>query len=206
MNEQLEIKQGELGNEYTDRNVIDWHDRYPAFAEILEGVWTRRVLEVGCNRGHNLKALAELFGPKCTLVGLEPNPDAYGIATRLAPNVTVLYGTIFQLPFPADSFNLVLTAGVLRHVPLVDWKRALGELYRCSSRYLLTIENFDDQETAVPNRGNGTLHWKPDFLGYFQSSFPDLTLLRQGVFPREGSWDGSGWWLLEKAAARKGKG
>jgi len=59
---QLEVWEGEFGKAYTDRNVIDWRTRLPAFQQMLGGLPIKRVLEVGCNRGHNLVCLAELLG------------------------------------------------------------------------------------------------------------------------------------------------
>ena len=62
MTHQLGVWKGEFGKAYTDRNVIDWHTRFPAFQQMLDGLPIKRVLEVGCNRGHNLAALVEVLG------------------------------------------------------------------------------------------------------------------------------------------------
>src|SRR5664280_1025230 len=73
---QLEIWQGEFVKAYTDRNVVDWHSRLPAFKKMLAGLELKRVLEVGCNRGHNLQTLLELLGDGAEIFGVEPNTYA----------------------------------------------------------------------------------------------------------------------------------
>ena len=48
MTDQLEVWQGEFGMAYTDRNVVDWRVRLPAFRQMLDGLSLQRVVEVGC--------------------------------------------------------------------------------------------------------------------------------------------------------------
>ena len=62
MTDQLEVWQGEFGVAYTDRNLVDWRLRLPAFRQMLDGLSLQRIVEVGCNRGHNLVLLTELLG------------------------------------------------------------------------------------------------------------------------------------------------
>jgi len=96
MTRQLEAWQGESGTAYTERNVIDWRIRLPAFRQMLEGLPILRVLEVGCNRGHNLLALAEVVGQvpersgvdshaTSEIVGIDPNRDALEAARAASP-------------------------------------------------------------------------------------------------------------------------
>jgi hypothetical protein len=57
MNRQLDEWRGRFGDEYTDRNVVDWSTRVSLFREMLNGLRLRRILEIGCNRGHTLCVL-----------------------------------------------------------------------------------------------------------------------------------------------------
>src|ERR1700690_2785240 len=54
MRNQLETWEGEFGVAYTDRNVVDPTARIEAFRTMVDGLDIARLLEVGCNRGHNL--------------------------------------------------------------------------------------------------------------------------------------------------------
>jgi pseudaminic acid biosynthesis-associated methylase len=198
---QLKIWEGEFGKDYTDRNVIDPRIRLRAFQKMLEGLPIKRVLEVGCNRGHNLLVFAELLGEDSEVVGVEPNRYALEIARSSSVKVGVLYGHTFDLPFKESYFDLVFTAGVLIHMPLANLSTALNEIYRVSKRYILAIEYFAERETTIHYRGHDDLLWKRNFLEHYQTQFPDLSLLRSGYWGPEDGFDRTHWWLLEKSAA-----
>lgn len=195
---QLKAWEGEHGKAYTNRNVIDWRTRLPAFRTMLEGLSIKRVLEVGCNSGANLIAIAELVEESSEVVGVEPNRYALELARASDPRVEVVNGNVFNLDFEDEHFELVFTAGVLIHIPLADLAAALAELYRVSRRYILAIEYFAVEETAINYRDHDDLLWKRDFLKHYQTQFPDLKLVRTGYWDREDGFDRSHWWLLEK--------
>ena len=90
MTDQLEIWQGEFGVAYTDRNVVDWRVRLPAFQQMLDGLALQRVLKMGCNRGHNLILVTKLLGESCDVLGVEPNRYAIELALQAASKAGVL--------------------------------------------------------------------------------------------------------------------
>jgi hypothetical protein len=98
MTEQLDVWKSDFGKGYTERNQVDWRRRVPAFRAMLGGLPLRHVLEVGCNRGHNLVTLREVLGPDVELTGVEPNEYARQLASE--SGVKAVAGSIFQLPFP----------------------------------------------------------------------------------------------------------
>ena len=195
---QREVWEGEFGNAYTDRNVIDWRMRLPAFRQLLEGLPIRRILEVGCNRGHNLLALTDILGTEAEIVGLEPNHHALEQARAASTQVAALYGYAQDIPFKNEYFDLVFTAGVLIHIPLVDLGAVLVEICRVSRRYVLCIEYFAEEDTAIPYRGHDDLLWKRNFLRHYQVQCPELTLVNSGYWGPEHGFDRVHWWLLEK--------
>jgi pseudaminic acid biosynthesis-associated methylase len=190
---QLDTWTGEFGKQYTDRNAVDWHTKVPLLRPMVDALPLKRVLEVGCNRGHNLVALREILGKHVELIGVEPGPYARAVAN--AAGVDARPGDAFGLPFPDGDFDLVFTAGVLIHIALKDLPQALSEVYRCSRQYILAVEYFAEEETVIPYRGHQHLLWKRHFLRHYQAQFPDLTLVREGYTE---AWDRSSWWLLEK--------
>lgn len=199
MTKQLEIWGQEFGTAYTDRNVVDWNLRLPAFEEMLSGLPVKQILEVGCNRGHNLIAVKELLGTDNKIVGVEPNQHAREIAQQADPKIEVLDANLFALPFPDGHFDLVFTACVLIHVALEDLPSALDQLYRVSNRYILAIEYFADEETTIHYRGYDDLLWKRDFRDHYQTQFPGLNLIKSGYWDSEHGFDRSNWWLFEKS-------
>lgn len=166
---------------------------------MLEGLALSRVLEVGCNRGHNLVTVSEILGSAAEVVGVEPNRRALALAQQTGRQVTAVHGHIFDLPFADGAFDLVFTAGVLIHVSLEDLAAALREIHRVSHRYILAVEYFAAEETALEYRGRRDLLWKRDFLGHYERQFPTLRLLRHGYWGPEDGFDHTHWWLLEKA-------
>ncbi|MGQ9874543.1 MAG: pseudaminic acid biosynthesis-associated methylase [Chloroflexus sp.] len=201
MTDQLEMWQNSFGNDYTDRNNIDWQIRLPAFRHMLGGLNIKRVLEVGCNRGHNLIALDHLLGDESDIVGVEPNKHALHLARSATSKVGFLYGTVFDIPFKDRYFDLVFTAGVLIHIPLDNLAVALNEIYRVSKQYILAIEYFAEEETTVYYRGYDNLLFKRDFFSHYQNQFPDLKPVRNGYLASEDGFDRCHWWLFEKASS-----
>lgn len=200
MAEQVKAWEGEFGEAYTKRNVIDWRTRVPAFRHMLQGLGVNRVLEVGCNRGHNLVAISEILARDAEVIGVEPNLRALRIARQSSDRIGVLHGSAYDLPFKDGYFDLVFTAGVLIHVALGDLPAAIKEIHRVSHRYILAIECFAEQETIVTYRGRDDLFWKRNFLMHYQAQCPDLKVVRTGDWgPRDG-FDIIRWWLLENRA------
>src|SRR5437867_2895129 len=105
MTSQLQMWAGDFGKQYTERNPVDWRTVVPYVREILDGLSLSRVLEVGCNRGHNLLALGEVLGGETELVGVEPGAYAREIAR--AAGVDARAADAFSLPFPDGYFDLV---------------------------------------------------------------------------------------------------
>ncbi len=93
------------------------------------------ILEVGCGEGF-LSAYLKSRMPGMRLHGLDINENAIGFARdhfgHLAQFST---GSIYELPFGAGSFDLVLCSQVLEH--LEDPEAAVAELKRVSSAHLL---------------------------------------------------------------------
>lgn len=144
--------QGKFGDEYTLRNDYDPSARQLFFDRIIpKDVYF--ILEVGCNRGKNLDILAK----KYTVFGVEPNDKARMLAKQRHP--FVYPGMAEQLPFRPRSVDLVLTCGVLMHIPDKRLPNALENIWRVTRKYALIIEYQGDNE-AVTYRGKHGMLWK----------------------------------------------
>ncbi|NCG18639.1 MAG: methyltransferase domain-containing protein [Rhodobacterales bacterium] len=193
---QIALWQSDFGDAYTQRNKIDPAARTPAFSKIIADLSIQSALEVGCNRGHNLRAL-ELAGiPKLSAV--EPNTSARKIAQALVPSANIAEGAAQHLPFDTNSHDLVFTVGVLIHIAPADLPAAMQEMARVSGRYLLSIEWFADQPTVVPYRGHQQALWKTDFDRAWRDTCPQLTLIGRGTVNEAGVWENATWCLYEQ--------
>lgn len=108
----------------------------PAFAKRAGFIFTQiekikpaKILDVGCGRGFYLQTLAEYDFIK-TLIGLETKPEYIKKAKRFLTNkkIKVQRGSVYQLPFKANSFDGVILSEVLEH--LDQEQLALKEIRR----------------------------------------------------------------------------
>jgi len=195
--DQIQVWEGDFGDSYTDRNIVDWQTRLPAFRTMLDGLEIGTVLEVGCNRGHNLVVLGKLF-PPAGIVGIEPNWKAIRIAQQTSPATPVVRCHGFAVPFRDGTFDLVFTANVLIHVCLKDLPAAMTEIHRVSGRFIMAVEYYAEEETVIHYRGHDDLLWKRNFRRHYESMFPELKPVRSGYWDRSDGFDRSHWWLWEK--------
>ena len=135
---------------------------YEAQSRIVErhirGLAARRVLEVGCGRGFNLRCLAGR-NPGVTLAGIDLTP-CHVRAARLAAwrrrNVDVRRGDFHRLPYPDGSFDLVFSVEAICHAADVyEVGEEVHRVLRPGGRFV-TIEpwrrpEFDTFEDALKN-------------------------------------------------------
>ena len=195
---QIKTWEGEFGKAYTDRNKINWETRIPLFKEMIGGLGVKKILEAGCNRGHNLLAINKILGDDAEIIGIEPNDYDIELARGSSTKVSILKGNLFELPFVDGYFDISFTAGVLIHIPLCDLGKALLQIYRVSGRYILAIEYFAEKETEIKYRELTEHLWKRNFLEHYQKTFPDLKLIRNGSWGENEEFSRCSWWLFEK--------
>jgi ubiquinone/menaquinone biosynthesis C-methylase UbiE len=92
---------------------------------------TARVLDAGCGTGEFSSRLAALM-PQAQLIGVDILEQPLVIArtrhAQFAPRLSFQQGSLFELKFAADSFDLVACRHVLQSIPHAD--RAIAELAR----------------------------------------------------------------------------
>jgi arsenite methyltransferase len=101
------------------------------------------VLDIGCGAGVDSLVAAHVVGPEGRVTGVDLVPEMLARArehARLAgvDNVIFQESSAEQLPFPDNSFDVVISNGVLNLV--VDKVKALSEIYRVlkpGGRFLL---------------------------------------------------------------------
>jgi pseudaminic acid biosynthesis-associated methylase len=178
----------EFGKEYTDRNPIAIEEMDRELGEYygiglkshlfrqflpVERLSSGKVLEVGSNIGMQLKIL-QTVNPALALFGLEPMEYALEKGRALNPDINFTQGTAFSIPFEDNTFDLVMTNGVLIHIHPTDLPKALSEIHRVSRRYIMVHEYYAATPTEVKYHGKTDLLWKTDFVHLYTSSFQDL--------------------------------
>src|ERR1035437_3886429 len=130
-------KQTDNYKKHTQRNPIQrlllWNF-FRNFANLTASKKVDSILDVGCGEGFTLNRLKEKgIGKK--LEGIEYLPAAIDLGKKTYPDIKITQGTIYELPYKDNSFDLVLCTEVLEH--LDKPQDALKELVRVSKRYLV---------------------------------------------------------------------
>jgi arsenite methyltransferase len=92
-----------------------------------------RVLDVGSGAGTDSLVAAQMVGPEGHVTGIDMTPEMLSKARRAAAemeldNVDFLDAEAEQLPFPDESFDVVLSNGVIDLIP--DKDAVFSELFR----------------------------------------------------------------------------
>jgi len=187
---------GQFGDEYTDRNILSGDGRGPFWSRMMSDFPAASVLEVGCNVGANIRWLT----PGRRVVGVDVNQHALAELQARFPDVTAVRATGRHLPFIDGSFDLVFTAGVLIHQAPDSLSDVMGEIVRCSRRYVLCAEYYSAEPVEIAYRGQTGALFKRDFGELYRRLFPMLALRSQGFLARAEGWDDVTYWMFERVS------
>jgi pseudaminic acid biosynthesis-associated methylase len=157
---QMGFWKGGFGDEYTERNTGDWDRFYKEEWGVTRTELNKefvgdlplgtRILEVGCNRGHQLELLKQ--AGFTNLTGIEINSKALEIARQDA-SLNLVEGSALNIPFEDGVFDLVFTSGVLIHISPDDLPAVIDEMYRVSKEYIWCFEYYAEQCEPIEYRG-----------------------------------------------------
>jgi ubiquinone/menaquinone biosynthesis C-methylase UbiE len=105
-----------------------------AYLSLLGVTAGEHVLDVGCGSGAVTREIARCVGHRGLALGLDPSAELLAVARELAQQaglgdrVEFREGNALRLPFPDQSFDVVLCVTVLSHVPVGE--AAIPELVR----------------------------------------------------------------------------
>jgi len=187
---------GDFGIRYTLRNKIIPEKLVPFYKKILKGIEVEKILEVGCNRGHNLIAIS--YCGQYDLYGIDINPYSILVA-RDNKEINFALGNISDILYKDNYFDLVMIVGVLIHINPENLKEAIAEVLRVSKKYFLMMEyNYDFEEfERIPYRENVGL-WRGNFKKLVLENFNVRLLLEGEVGVEDGFGDKRNYFLFEK--------
>jgi pseudaminic acid biosynthesis-associated methylase len=201
---------GDFGKEYTDRNKWssdeDWDRIYletwgMTKLEINNKVLKDlprdiKILEVGCNYGAQLRGLQRM-GFK-NLYGVELQSYAVEESKRAFSGLNIITGSGFELPFKDGYFDLVCTNGVLIHISPKDHFGFMKEINRCSNKFIMGWEYYNQEIKELNYRDNQGFMWKADFAGIYKKYFLHLELKEQHLVKYLSNNNADAIFLLEK--------
>lgn len=97
------------------------------------------LLDVGCGTAYYSEVLEVLKPGWADYTGVDYNVGMLRLAAECYPSLDLRYGDIYDLPFPDQSFDVVLSGACIMHVE--DWRRAVDELKRVARVFLLLHRN-----------------------------------------------------------------
>lgn len=207
MKDRLDLWQSEFGDEYHRRNDFGFSEtNVVARAAWLSGIssllgnWMpQEVLEVGCGVGANLAAWSRC-APGIICHGTEPNEKARAIAELYASSPCfVSSDSAANLGYMDRSFDLVMTCGLLIHIPDEGLADAMREIHRVARCYILCAEYYGRDTEEVPYRGEDGALWRRPYGDLFMKQFPRLKPLAAGfAWKRLTGLDDLCWFLFEK--------
>jgi SAM-dependent methyltransferase len=114
------------------------------------------LLEVGCGDGRIVNRLKGKYEEIC---GLDISNKALDYVET--PKVQ---GTLENLPFADNSFDIVICCEVLEHLPYSVYKKAVKEMERVSKKYILISvpnnENLEREMITCPECGCSSHLWR----------------------------------------------
>lgn len=109
-----------------------------AVASQIEDPRSARVLDVGCGNGFLQRALERHIG---SVIGVDYSRPML----EVNPCATTILGSCTELPFADRSFDVVVAANLLHHVPAPERVRTVREMHRVARSSVVSFE---------PNRNN----------------------------------------------------
>jgi ubiquinone/menaquinone biosynthesis C-methylase UbiE len=162
-----------------------------------------RVLDVGCGTGELLTRLAAKY-PEARLAGLDPVPEMLKVARRkLSVKVELRVGWANELPWPDDSFDIVVSCNMFHYITHpVEAVREMERVLRPRGKMVITDWCDDYIACRVCNlylRLTAKAHYKT----YRQSECASLLKEAGHVNPHIERYKISWLWGLMTATAAK---
>jgi len=143
----------------------------------------KTILDLGCGDGRITNELIDQYD----VIGIDMSKEAlkYVKAKKTLASVN-------QVPFKDHSFDLVLSSEVIEHLPDKILNKAIEEIQRLSSKYILISVPFGEnlyENSTKCNKCRKLFHMNLHFQSYSKkrlaSLFPDFKLINSAVF---GPW------------------
>ena len=142
---------------------------YSSLISLIKPLKAESILDAGCGEGFTINKLKENgIGKK--IEGMEYSKEAISFGKKLFPHLTIKQGSVYDLPYKDNSFDLIICTEVLEHLEYPI--RALKEMLRVSKKYLVIsipneplfmISNFlrGKNLSSLGNDVGHINHWNP---------------------------------------------
>lgn len=108
-----------------------------------------KILDVGCGAGHYLRSLRSRLDENIDYEGIDATQQYINLAAKAYQNNKIFkVGSIFDLPYENDSFDIVMCNNVILHLPSPP-VIPLSELIRISKKYVIIRTIFGERNYII---------------------------------------------------------
>ena len=130
-----------------------------AASRVIKGFYTSHesLLDVGCGAGHYLKSLRKIVDENINYTGVDPTSYYIELAQKAyGGSANFKVGSIFDIPFDDNSFDIVMCNNVVMHLPPENIQKAFDELIRVARkkvviRAMFGVRNYIVREILTDN-------------------------------------------------------
>lgn len=139
-------------NGYTKTSHFNEFLKWRVFLEILNAAKPNlseyNILDAGCGNGNTLRRLIEFGADPANCYGIDISIDALNFADSRSPGeVKYSQGFIHDIPYAAESFDVVFCLGVLIHILDDDYIRQVAdEFHRVMKKDAIAIILVTDDD------------------------------------------------------------
>jgi len=146
----------QFGKEYFDGDRLEgyggysyhprfWQETVGRFRDHYQLAQDASVLDVGCAKGFMMHDFKELM-PDLTVEGIDISAYAHEQALEsMKPFIRI--GDAQSLPYPDNSFDLVISINTIHNLPLESCKQAIREIQRVSRAHsFLIVDSWRDAD------------------------------------------------------------
>lgn len=146
---------------FTPRLVQQWLDDIKLPADYFKG---KLVLDAGCGSGRWTYAMASLGATVVAVDLTDAGVEITHQATAQFDNVAALQASVVELPFRPESFDLVVSWGVLHHTPdtRVAFERITPLVKKGGQLYVMIYEKHNPLKFFLTDLLRGVLRTLPE--------------------------------------------
>ena len=127
---------------YVDRERPNWDEELHTLERLMSWLLPSRTLDVACGTGFLTRHV------RGEVVGLDQSESMLNIARDRVPEGSFVQGDAFSLPFPASSFDRVLTGHFYGHLRAPERQTFLAEAFRVAPELVIVDAALRDDVEA----------------------------------------------------------
>jgi len=130
--------------------VLDEMESAKSVCHLVKNIYKpgMKIVDVGCGAGHYLRSLKKRVDEGIDYTGVDATEKYVSLARKAFTKSKFEVGDILNLPFPDESFDIVMNNNVVLHLPPPPLK-AIRELLRVSKKHIIIRTLFGERNYII---------------------------------------------------------